>query len=128
MTPPRFLQALSIALGGVLGVLIFQDLAARGPTAGAPSGLRLRFLAVAVALSFGYVLGPLLAGRGPWQSFGAGLALAPAVLGWLLMFWPGMLRVTPVAFLGLLSGAVLLALYAYIVRHLAAEFMDARPP
>ncbi|HET8728082.1 MAG TPA: hypothetical protein VFO41_11265 [Alphaproteobacteria bacterium] len=126
LAPPRLLAALSIALGVAFAVLVFRDLAARGPIETAPPGLVLRLAAVAVALNAGYVIAPLLIGRGLWRSFAAGLLLAPGVLGWLLMFWPRLFADPFLGLLGGLSGAVLLALYFYAFRHFAVEFADYR--
>lgn len=122
---PRALAALSIALGLVLALLMFQDLVSRGPVARSP-GLGLRLAAASAALNLGYVAAPLLIGRGPWRGFAAGLLLAPCLLGWLLMFWPGLTASPLLALLGGLSGLVLLALYALVLRQFAAEFADRR--
>ena len=125
---PRWLIALSIALGlGYFWLLISQALAlqtaASTPLPSVPG-------AVGAALFFtlGYVVAPLLVGRGPWWTFLAGLALAPAVLGWLTMFWPGAFQggdwlAAGLAMAGLI---VLFLLYAMIVREFVREFLSNR--
>lgn len=124
--PPRGLAALSITIGVVFAALVFLDLAGRGPTDRAPPWLVLRMALLALVLNLGYVAAPLLAGRGPWRSFTAGLLLAPSALGWLLMFWPGLLGDPLLGVVGGVSGLVLAALYAYVFRALLAEFLDNR--
>lgn len=122
---PRALAALSIALGLVLALLLFQDLASRGPVGRSP-GLALRLVAVSAALNLGYLAAPLLIGRGPWRGLAAGVLLAPCLLGWVLMFWPGLTASPLLALLGGLAGLVLLALYVLVLRQFAAEFADRR--
>lgn len=125
---PRWLIALSIALGlGYFWLLISQALALEA-AASTPLPSVSGAVAAAVFFTLGYVVAPLLVGRGPWWTFLAGLLLAPAVLGWLTMFWPGAFEGGDwlAAALAMAGLTVLFLLYAMIVREFVREFLGNR--
>ncbi|NNG04178.1 MAG: hypothetical protein HKM95_08760 [Inquilinus sp.] len=126
--PPRWLVALSIALGlGFFWLLVRQAMAVES-AASAPLPSLAGVVAGALFFTAGYGIAPLLLGRGPWRTFFAGLVLAPAVLGWLTMFWPHAFAGADglTAVLAVVSLIVLFLLYAMIVREFVREFLGNR--
>ncbi|MEO3432642.1 hypothetical protein [Inquilinus sp. CAU 1745] len=126
--PPRLLVAASITLGFVFIYLTAQDFASRGPLADAPREALFRLGLAILAFNLGYIVAPLALGRGPWLTFLGALILGPTVIGWLLMFWPGMLFSPVLAFLGVAAAGILLALYFYVFWYFVTEFMGNRTP
>ncbi|MGP1397774.1 MAG: hypothetical protein ACTS3R_19905 [Inquilinaceae bacterium] len=123
--PPRWLAALSIAIGVVVWYWFFGDLLwfpipSSGPNANT------QILLFGVGLNAGYVIAPFLVGRGLWRSFLAGLVLAPVALGWVMQLWPRLMSDPVLTVLGLVSLAVIVALYSLVFRHLVGEFMSNR--
>lgn len=122
-TLPRWLSALSIAVGLGLPVIVLIQ---SGGMAGAGVDQMLLFMLMTIVLNVGYILAPFLIGRGQWQSFFAGLALGPALAGWVLMFLPDMTANPQMMALAAVSVVALIGDYAYIFRHFAAEFISNR--
>ncbi len=102
--PPRWLAVLAMSLGAALLVLTYTALASQAPA----------------------WLAPALIGRGRYGSFLGGLTVAPSLLGWLLLFWPGFLANVPLGLLGGTALLVLLVLLGYGVRDLTLIFLDGR--
>lgn len=126
--PPRLLVAASITLGFVIIYLAARDFASRGPLAEAPPEALFRLALALLAFNLGYIVAPLMLGRGPWLTFLGALILGPTVMGWLFMFWPGMLSNPILALLGAAAAGVLLALYFYAFWYFVTEFMGNRTP
>lgn len=126
--PPRLLVAASVTLGFVFIYLMARDVASRGPLADAPLEALVRLGLAILAFNLGYIVAPLTLGRGPWLTFLGALILGPTVIGWLLMFWPGMLANPVLALLGAAAAGILLALYFYAFWYFVTEFMGNRTP
>lgn len=120
---PRWLAALSMAVGiGLPAIVMIQS----GGLAGASQEQLAFAMVMTIILHVGYILAPFLIGRGQWHSFFAGLALAPALAGWVSMFVPGIVGNPLVTLLGAISAVALVGDYVYIFRHFAAEFFSNR--
>lgn len=122
-TLPRPLAALSIAvgLGLPLAVMIRTD-----GMAGATMDQQFTAMVMLIVFHIGYILAPFLIGFGQWRSFFAGLALAPAVAGWVSLFLPGLGSDPTLSLLAAVSAVALLGDYAWIFRHMAMEFFSNR--
>ena len=124
--PPRWFIALSIGLGlGSLGLAV-RVLADGGDATNVPDALAGRIAVLTAVFHLGYFAAPFLVGRGAWANFVGGLLLAPAVLGWLLLYWPGLLTDRLLAGLGIACLAVLAGLFGYVFRSLFGEFQSGR--
>ena len=122
-TVPRWLAALSIAVGIGLPAIVMMD--TRG-LAGASQDQLLFAMVMTIILNIGYIIAPFMIGRGQWLSFFAGLALAPALAGWVSLFLPAALGNPLVIILAGLSGLALVGNYVFIFRHFAGEFFSNR--
>ena len=122
-TLPRWLAALSIAVGiGLPAIVMVQT----SGLAGATQDQMLFAMVMTIILHVGYVIAPFLIGRGQWLSFFAGLALAPALAGWISMFVPAAFSNPLVIVLAGLSAVALIGDYVFIFRHFAGEFFSNR--
>lgn len=124
--PPRWLKALSVGVGLGCAGLSVRVLTAGPAAAGLPPELAGRVAVLVAVFHLGYAAAPFLAGRGGWPGFFAALLLLPAIPGWLLLFWPGVIADPLLAGLGIASFAVLTALFGYILRDLIGEFRSSR--
>ncbi len=124
--PPRWFKALSIALGIASIGLAIRVLAGNGALPDAPEGLAGRIAVLTVVFHLGYFTAPFLVGRGSWASFFGGVLLTPAVLGWLLLYWPGLMADRLLAGLGIACLAVLAGLLGYAFRDFFGDFQGAR--
>ena len=122
-TLPRWLAALSIAVGiGLPAIVLMQT----GGLVGATQDQVLFAMVMTIILHAGYIIAPFLIGRGQWLSFFAGLALAPALAGWVSMFVPAVFGNPFVIVLAGVSAVALIGDYVFIFRHFAAEFFSNR--
>jgi len=126
LRPPRWLAALSVAMGLVLFAQQLRFVLGAGPVGELHPAQAGGLLVLALAFNLGYVVAPFWVGRGPWRNFGAGLLLAPCVIGWLLQFLPSVLSRPGVGVVALPALAAILGLYAYVFRGFWAEFQGNR--
>lgn len=127
LTPPRWLAALSVAVGAVLFYFFLLRLWPQGDGAEALAGpQRASLIGVALFFHLGYFVAPFWTGRGPWLSFFAGLALAPAAVGWMVQFFPGGFADPVLAGLALLGLTAILGHYFLIFRHFWIDFQTSR--
>lgn len=124
-TLPRPLAALSIAVGLGLPLAVTVD---TGGMPGAPIQDQLTAMFMLILFHIGYILAPFLIGFSQWKTFFAGIALAPALAGWVSMFLPSLGQDSGVL-LPLLAAVSVVALigdYVWVVRHLAMDFFSNR--
>ncbi|MEQ8966308.1 MAG: hypothetical protein RID91_10815 [Azospirillaceae bacterium] len=126
LRPPRWLVALSVAMGVVLFAQQMRFVLGAGPVGELQPAQAAGLLVLALAFNAGYVVAPFWVGRGPWRNFFAGILLAPCLVGWLLQFLPAVLSRPDIALIALPALASILGLYTYMFRQFWTEFQDSR--
>lgn len=137
MRPPRWLAALSIAVGVLLMAIAYSmvvsssvRIAASGATdvaaPDAPTSVRVGAAALALAVGVAYIAAPLLLGRGVWRTFLGGLLLAPSAWGWLVFIGPA-INASPIAtVIGGVSLSLLVLYFAMTLSGLFVQFNEMR--